>query len=83
MILWLSITMTHVFFFFLSDYQERMEHGRGALQPLNLFLFLEPASLFQFPHVFFSKCLTPLFFVSSFKKQVSQLGDIEPKNMAG
>lgn len=60
MILCLSITMTHVFFFSPSDYQERMEHGRGALQPLNLFLFLEPASLFQYPHVFFffSKCLT-------------------------
>lgn len=39
--------------FFSSDYQERMEHGRGALQPLNLFLFLESANLFPFVHVSF------------------------------
>ena len=34
------------YFIFSLDYQERMEHGRGASQPLNLFLFLESADLF-------------------------------------
>lgn len=31
---------------------EKMEHGRGALQPLNPFLFLESADFFFFIQIF-------------------------------
>lgn len=35
------------------DYQERTEYGKGALQPLNLFLLLESGDLFPFVHFMF------------------------------
>lgn len=37
------------YFIFSLDYQERMEHGRRASQPLNLFLFLDSSS--SSPHL--------------------------------
>lgn len=49
LILWLSIAMTHVLFYFLHGLPppQKMEHGRGAPQPWNLFMFLESADLFH------------------------------------
>lgn len=53
------------YFIFPLDYQERMEHGRGASQPLNLFLFLESADLSpQSPHLF--DALNTTFFPAHF-----------------
>lgn len=47
LILWLSITMTHVlFYFFPWIIKKEWSMGGGASQPLNLFLFLESADLF-------------------------------------
>lgn len=60
------------YFIFFSDYREKMEHGRGALQLLNPFLFLESADFFPFVHIFwcaYSTTFSALFYETMISTQ--------------